>query len=170
MKNNKKTIIFLAVLMAIVWGAIIRELVSGIEEELPYSGEVVKVPAKTEKNIDLDTFRLSLDYDDPFMATTSSYSIRRSSSLNTGDVKTQSSNRVASRKITSTIQWPPIEFGGTIKSSSNATVGLLKLNNKQILVKEKDVRHEVTVIKMTKDSIILKYQTEKKTYYKKDEI
>lgn len=170
MKNNKKTIILLAVLMVIVWGAIIRELISGVEEEPSYSGKVIREPIKMEKNIDLDTFRLSLDYEDPFMSTADSYSLRRNSSTTVGELASKNLKGGASRRVGNTIQWPIIEFGGTIKSSNKTTVGLLKLNNKQILVKERDTRQEVTVIKMTDDSITLKYQTEKKTYYKKDEI
>lgn len=113
-----------------------------------------------------DTVELLANYRDPFLGKV--WSPRKSgaasNSAATGTIKPKSVKKPKTPPPVTV--WPAIEYRGQISSSKGGRFAVLTIDEKELLLKENQEARDVTIHKIYKDSVILKYQKETKTYHK----
>ena len=159
---NKKTLnIILVVLMAVIWGLVGSRLFLNANATTTNASNTIIQPTTTYKALAKDTFQLEYLERDPFLGNVGKYNISPSNTANKKSVKG------ANKKGSVAIKWPAVSYFGLVKKASNKQpLALLKVNNKTQYVKAKDVIEEIKILKITRDSIALQFQNEKK-YIKK---
>lgn len=159
--NKKRLNIVLLVLMAIIWGLVGRRLFLNANATASDVVTAQVQPTATYKTIAKDTFKLEHLERDPFLGVVRNYTIASTKS-------SKKSNQTApNKKEKAVIKWPTVNYYGLVKkASSKQPLALLKINNITHYAKAKDVIEEVTVLKVTRDSIALQFEKEKK-YIKK---
>jgi type II secretory pathway component PulC len=156
--KNKKIIISLVLLTVAVWGTIIFRIVKSI-----HLSDTVAVtntePASNKLIAVADTFSIKGDYRDPFLGRRIIASLPKK--IQAAPVKPKPLPVVA------TINWPNISYSGIIKNqNSTRELALIKVDQKDFIMKTGDVAKGVELNKIFKDSVIVFYQREKKTVIK----
>lgn len=166
MKKNKKSTYILLVVLIIVWGAILTQLFDGFFTEPTFSINNQIIESKVTKPVNnLDSLKLYLNYNDPFGLTKTNRSNR--DSRKRPEEKFQSKFNKSTTAKAPEIKWPSLFYSGFIESSNKETIGLLKINEKSILVRKDDIIDSLEIIQLTKDSIIVKYMNTTKPIKKK---
>lgn len=161
MKGGKNVYI-LIIAVIIVWGLVAYRIVQYVkpEEETKYLAELNNLELES-KNFQFDSFTIVANYRDPFL----------------GDMKQPKSS--LPRKIFSPVKvskplikveqpWPFIVFHGLIKNKdSKRTYALLTINGKTKSFSYKDEWQGVKVLAFARDSIILGYNKQKRSFKKK---
>jgi hypothetical protein len=66
------------------------------------------------------------------------------------------------------VRWPVVDFLGIVKSERKKDVlGILKIGNKEYLVRKNDIKEGIEVIHITSDSVGLKYQSDTSFFARK---
>jgi hypothetical protein len=164
MKNNKKILFLLLPLMVLIWGLIIRQVLTAISPEEPTTavlGKPLKVP---DQEVEREHFDLLLSYKDPFQTSrVSKYATGTESGetfLGAQAVKNNQENKKE------TIAWPQLRYGGMVKSSSPKEVGLLVINGKSYLIKKGGEYAGVKVLNYNGEEAVLRFSGEEKTVQK----
>lgn len=161
--KNKKSLYILVPLLILVWGLIIQQIVSGVDDSEP-----MVTPVQTVKNIskpvkDTSNYVLLLDYKDPFKAGHANVVREQKNEA----ITTNRPARVPKPiKESKPIVWPTLKYGGMVKSSNKKEVGLLMINGRNHLIKKGDLVKGISIINCTKSEVELSYQNEKKTLNK----
>lgn len=152
--KNKKIIIFLLLLTAAVWGTIIFRVVKSVH----HSDTVALTnsePASNKLIAVADTFSIKGDYRDPFLGKRIIASLPKK--VQAAPVKPKP------LPIVSIINWPSISYSGIIKSqNSSKELALVKIDQKDFIMKTGDVTKGIELGTIFKDSIFVFYQKEKK--------
>lgn len=152
--NNKKTKYVLLPLVLLLWGYIAYRIFEQVNPEIEIENSVrprlnPMVESKAE-----DTYKLLLDYPDPFLK-----HIR---------IKKEKAEKEKQQTIVNRVyawNWPNMNYGGCIQNK-NKMVGLLQLNAKHLLVQEGKTYEKFIIEKLYADSIVIKRETEKRTIRK----
>lgn len=108
----------------------------------------------------IDRFKLLLNYRDPFLTSYKKVNRRAGRS-------TQSNESAKEVRNVEQVVWPKLNYGGMIKNNtSKRKLALLGIGSRSFLLHEKDEEEGITVLKIMRDSILLDYKNEKKTFYK----
>lgn len=162
MKNKKLTYILIP-LVLMVWGTIIYRIVSVGEVDKDYSKAYTSLDENETNGILTDTFEIHTNYRDPFLGNRTRKSI---SSENVQTSFTTSSNIISNNatvSVRSSIKWPDIVYSGLIKNQkSNKQLALVQIDGQANIMKLGDVVGEITLSKIFRDSIEVKFYKEKR--------
>lgn len=149
--------------LLVVWSIIIYRIfhvVNGNEKKQFDNGSKILA---ADSGISLpDTFSISGNYRDPF----DYVKTKRSNEMSKAQLPAvQSSNpdkkETAIVTVKASITWPLIEFSGIIKNNgSNKQFALIQINGTSTIMKQGDLKEAVELIRLTKDSVEVKFQTE----------
>lgn len=160
----KKKYLNLVLVLSIVfiWGYIIQKVFITVEPDEPGQFKTKK------KDLDLSTdsvikYELLANYPDPFRV--KNYRRKKVNHQNISRkpnrVPRQTTKKVLARKVL----WPSIQYKGRIKNhSTQENIAVLKLNGQGYRLAEKEIINEVEVSNVWKDSVLVVYQGEQKTF------
>ena len=152
---NKYLKYFLIVGVIGVWGAVLYRLLHGLgDKDLPvatthgFKEVYVESPA--------DTFSLYADYPDPFIPEIDSVS---SADLQKKSGPIDFKNNVTQPVDNTALTIAAIKYNGVINNTEKkVTVGIITINGKESLVKEKDKVNDITIMKIQKDNMRISYK------------
>lgn len=162
--NKKTKTILLIVIAILVWGYSALKWINYYQ--LSNDSVVVESYAPTPQVSSLklkpkNKKTLKLDYRDPFLNASKKNRVQRNQNsksqqiFNNNKVNKQKINLPKSEPI---LKWPKMVFSGII----NNKLGLLKIEGKDYIVKEGDVKEGIKVNNITKEKIIVEFQGETK--------
>lgn len=150
MKNKKLSWILLPGVLAI-WAAIGWQVYAAMKsDDLAVNEQALEQIAPTTKSVVPDTFKLLLDYRDPFL-----YDVVRKPP----PTNSQSNNAAPAAKKTlppppPAATWPTLSYAGLVRhSGSERSVGFLSVNGNSHFVKTGDAVEGLRVGKVWKDSV-----------------
>ncbi len=157
MKNKKLSWILLPVVLGI-WGMIgwkvyasMNSEKAGFSSELPQTAsfDTSKVPEK---------YQLNINYRDPFL----DLPVANNSSVASKHYPDAAKKADQVKEPPPTIVPPTIQYYGLVKeTTSNKTVGFLRVNGETHFVKQNDVVHGIQVEKMWADSVALRIDSKR---------
>lgn len=148
-----------------IWGIIIYRIfhvVNGSEKKQFNDGNKILT---ADSGVSLpDTFSININYRNPFdyVETKHSSEIAKAS---TTLIQASSQEKKSAPTVTvkANLAWPLIEFMGIIKNNgANKQLALIQINGSSTIMKQGDLKESIELIKLTKDSIAVKFQTETK--------
>ena len=154
MKNKKKLILLLASTI-LVWGFLIYKVFFSKDDQTGAisTGKINTLPLKETKE-DISE-PLILDYVDPFLKTAV---VSRKKSRQTTNKKPPTIRKVS---------WPRIKYTGMVQNMiTNEIRANISINNKNYILKQEDVKSEITVKEIQPDFIILSKNNVLKTIKK----
>ncbi len=164
--KNKKTLYFLIPLVVIVWGLLFYKIFGYIGDKKPDNLNTMSVNIKSDTTIDVDTFKLLANYDDPFLD--KPYQMEESPIFeNQNDIIKTPPPKPKQTEVISTIPWPKISYGGIIKNNiSNKTIVIVYINGSGKIMTLGESSNNVLLKKIYKDSIIVEFNKEIKKFIK----
>ena len=155
--KNKKSIYILLPSVLIIWGIIFWKVFSGGDDQsLQVVQPSIKPLMQAEEQIQ-DVMELAYNYSDPFLR-----------SLDKPQKTTEAPEPKPVKKLNRVVRWPMVEYSGAVKSRrKKSKVGMLKISNRNFLVREKRVYKDIEVTAITPDSIGLVYQTDQRYFKRK---
>lgn len=168
--NQKKVRYFLIGGVAVVWGLIIYRVIDGLsgDDDLPpISLPAPRAAAQAAVN---DSFTLIADYPDPFLADEDT--VVSVTPLNATQAGVQANNAQAVNQSSFNSTPPPsapkgyvegtIQYMGMIANpDKKLKIGTISLQGKEMFVKEKDNVNGYTIMKITPESLEVKYKGKK---------
>lgn len=158
MKNKTITYI-LSIVVLIIWGTIVYKIFSHSDIESENTNKVNNYSQINDSKT-IDTFSLSLSYEDPFLKGTKKIKTTIQDIAKSDNKYKQNyiKKKMGSQKRENTsIVWPSIRYEGMIKSQ-NMTTAIVKINNKSYFIQQDEIVENVRIQKITQDSIIVEYQ------------
>lgn len=161
MDKKTKTIILILITLGI-WGYSALEWYNyvdasdSLEIESTSTFAPVSPPLLLKQN---EQAKLKLNYRDPFLNETKNKPVKKTNSIN----KTRVIKPVKITPIVEEVKWPEIEYAGVINNS----LGLLKINGKDYIVKENDIKNQVKVISCLPSKVVLTFNNQIKEVFKK---
>lgn len=145
MLKNKKLVYLLLPLVLIIWGLIFYRIYTNLHGKQVNSSFRKQVTKEIDVSNNEEKPKLSLNYPDPFLKSASG-----------GTVKTKVSHQPTDEH-SQPINWPMITYRGMVRSEKQKAkvMGFLRVGTKDLLVHKGDVAHELTVLRIAKDSIQL---------------
>jgi|GEM_PF-769374 len=145
--KNKKTTSLLIILVTLIWGVVIFRIYSGFNSGSKTTGFKSLTTTNIREEGNDTVYTLSLDYPDPFL--------KRSHPSSNVTVKEPLPPRI--------INWPLIEYRGMMTSKTKQeSTGLLKVKSSDLLVKPGEMYADIKIGAMTRDSILIVYQDQRK--------
>ena len=160
--KNKKLLYILIPIVLLIWGMISYKIVVNINDDEVFNTQIQLGLKEGDNNNTLvkDSFKLLLDYRDPFL-TSYKRSYKRTISS-----KSSSDGKKKVKELEMTESWPMINYGGMIKQKkSNQKVGLIQINQIDYLIRENEEVSEFKIVRITRDSVVLRRGKLKKTVY-----
>lgn len=161
MKNKKLSWILLPVVLGI-WGAIgwqVYAAMKGDDGFVMNGADTVTITQST--SVIPDTFKLLLDYSDPFLD---------KSKTNIKTVPINNNAATTTKKTepgVASMQWPAISYSGLVRQpNSDRMVGFLSLNGRTHFVKTGDVIDLIRVGIINKDSVEIVMGKERRFFRK----
>jgi len=164
--KNKKIMFLLVPAVVIVWGLIIYRIAEAVsEKETQTAANSVEQPVDRRTASLPDSVKLLVNYRDPFL-TGSVVSRPVERPMGTGGaVPTTPASFAPSvpappAKI---VVWPAVQYLGMIQNSTSKTkIAIVRINGKSHLLAEAAVAGQLTVQKITPDSVSVSFQGERK--------
>ncbi len=145
MLKGKKGLYILLPVVALVWGAIIFQVVGAFSNENPVVAETVIVSVAPVEMKERDTFSLGAIDRDPFLGT-----------LYKPKKKVVTPKPRIKKPV---LVWPSITYKGVVSGEGNANaIYLIAINGADQLMKLKQTISEVTLIRGASKSIRVKYK------------
>ncbi|MGE0562534.1 MAG: hypothetical protein AB7O47_12015 [Flavobacteriales bacterium] len=155
MAKDKKTIYVMLPIILLVWAFVFYQLYGYFFAQPHYSVKELAVSVAYDKIVE-DSFTIVANYRDPFLGSKTATSI--SSENSTQPNKTSNSTAAQNKQ-----PWPMIEYKGMIKNNnSNKRIGIVVINGSEHIIKQGEVMSDVTVVKIDKTEIKVRYQNEHK--------
>lgn len=161
MKNKSVTYLLIGV-VALIWGLVVYRIFNAVYEEEGVSNPTVAFRGDREaKLVQDDTFELILDYRDPFLG-------KMAVSSFLGDTPRPKARKKKPSPPLSTmpvpaLDWSFVAYLGAINGKQpGKEIGMFRLHGNEVMMKAKESRGEITVLKITKDSAYIQYQGVKK--------
>ena len=153
--KNKNNIYVLVPCVLLVWGLIAYRIFAGINPDLhDQNSSKPTAMFKPAKVAGRESFEILADYRDPFLGT-----LVNDQQLRLKPTKIKKSEPIL---------FPEIEYKGMFKPGDHSkTVFLIMINGSQEIFKIRETHQEVKLLKGDQEKIIVKYKTEKKTYFLK---
>jgi hypothetical protein len=163
--KNKKSTYFLVPLVLLVWGILFWKIFAGFngdDRQMVLDSVLPVLPNETRK---IDSIPPPLcDYRDPFLKTLTG----RIKKTSKAPVETKEENSPSQKSLNRVVRWPVVDFLGIVKSERKKDVlGILKIGNKEYLVRKNDIKEGIEVIHITSDSVGLKYQSDTSFFARK---
>ena len=158
MNQKKNLTYFLLVIALAIWGIIGYKIVSGLtapaNDTIATGYKILDGAPAAGTN---DSVTLLLNYQDPFLK--SRYQRRPATATRIGSVNRSIVRPpVTPPPAPKEVYWPVIEYNGVIENKAkNTKVVMLKVNNQDFLLKEKQTGQNVLVLKINKDSVLVSY-------------
>jgi hypothetical protein len=163
--KSKKSVYILIPIVVIVWGLIAYKIIVGMnagDDNLTFTADTNN---HFINNMEADTFSLILAYRDPFLGK-NLYQQQESNVWNNED-NNQKKKQTELIKQPVTISWPGVAYLGLILNKKTGIyVSLIKIDNKEHLLLEGQEAKGIKVLKANKDSVIVQFQKEIKTFKK----
>ncbi len=162
--DKKTKTILLVVIAILVWGYSALEWINYAEvsnnNELTSSSSVVPIisPLKLKPKGDK---KLILDYRDPFLNSFKRKVVKEMPKKMAPSNQDKIKTNVPKPEV---LKWPEIIYSGVI----NNKLGLLKINGKDYIVKEGDIKENIYVVKILSERIILEFNDLAKEILKKN--
>jgi len=165
--KNKKLVYILLPVAILIWGGIIFKIISYyFDKNTPDIVMTDNTMMNFPKNA-IDTFSLLLNYPDPFLKSMAVFS-------NPGNVSYQRNNSKSTVGLNNRntkeivkVNWPAIVYGGIIKNKeSKKTCSIVKINGVEHIMSVGDVYNDVHLLKLYKDSVVVSFKNNKKTFVK----
>ena len=154
--KKKQAVYVLLPLVIIIWGIVIWKIVYGVSSKVMETKPEVLATGKVALSTDSVNVELSFNYEDPFL---------KHSSFDDSQ-KVQKIEKVNESENTRLVQWPVVEYRGALKSrKKKSLVGMIKIGDKEYLVREKQEVNAIYVFHISNDSIGLVHQQNKR-YFK----
>jgi hypothetical protein len=152
---NKYLQYFLIIAVIGVWGAVMYRLIHGLSDKnIPIIASNVPIQSDIENPI--DTFSLYADYPDPFLPDTDTLSsedvkkVSEKSDFNSSNSKSEDNTALIIAAI---------KYNGIIENTDKkSTVGIITINGKEFLVKEKQKVDDIMIKNIRKDSVHVSYK------------
>lgn len=158
MKNKKLTYILIPVAI-IVWGGIILRIVGFNTNDSNSSAQNENTQYSDTLEFEKNDFELVTNYRDPFLGKF----IKGTHSISKKPVKSKKVNPKPKKK--EVIVWPHIDYDGSISNDSRV-IAVLKINQKKFLLQQGEEMNGLTIKKVFKDSVLISYKKETKTFSK----
>lgn len=144
MLKGKKGLYILLPLVVFIWGAIIYQVVDAFSDDDPIMHHNTNIQFDKIETKEREAFSISEVQRDPFL----------------GKVyKPPKKASVAKRITKDTIQWPSIEYKGSISSKNKSnTIYLIEINGSEELMKLHSSSNGVKLIKANKDKVTIRYK------------
>ena len=166
--KNKKFIWILLPGVLIIWGLIFFQVKKAVSSSNQPLVRVAPVEQQHFVNQDTSTYRLRLNYDDPFLKNRRPL-VRAQTTTN----PTPTQPKMAKPKVMKTVtklplKWPNIIYRGLISSKKgNKSIYLLEVDGASILMTAGELRDHLRLLKVYKDSVRIEYKgEEKRTFIK----
>lgn len=158
--KNKKLLYILIPLAILVWGYVIFMIFNASSSsETIILSDKSRLPFQMKDTTRGESFIILANYRDPFLG-----KIYRPRNRIT---KTKIIKKAIPKKIEPVIRWPNIRYGGIIvNKKTQKKVALVRINENDYLMQEKDVNQGVELKKMYPDSVQLIYQQKTRTIWK----
>lgn len=160
--NKKTKTILLIVIAILVWGYSALKWINYYQLSNDYEavGSYAPVPQVSSLKLKPKNKKtLKLDYRDPFLNNSKKNGVQRNQ--NTISQQIFNNNQINKQKVLTpekVVKWPKMFFSGVI----NNKLGLLKIEGKDYIVIEGDVKEDITINNITKEKIIVEFQGETK--------
>lgn len=168
-KDNKKLQYTLIVLIILIWGTVAYRMMNWNNSSDNFNfGNQETLPVIVENELKQDSFVLKTNYKDPFL---DSRVASASPKISTNAASKKSSKY--KRKAPSTIpgrnaqKMPKIQYLGYSINESQITRVRLAVNQKPHTFKLDQTLKGITVKEMFKDSVVIAWKGERKTYFRK---
>ena len=149
MAKNRKTVIFLIPVVAIIWGAVIYRFVQTISEEETIKSPVKNNRVKTRFEIEKDTFSLIALDRDPFL----------------GTIYSEKKKGIKKSFTSKEIEWPSVEFIGVVSDAdSGSGVYLLNIQGKSHFMKKGGIIDSIQLVKAAGNKVWLKYKNKTRVF------
>lgn len=149
MKNKKMTYI-LVVVVLVIWGLIIRTVISSVsngDEVVPVTAAKSAKEPYNDYTLPKDTTHLLLNYRDPF-------GLVKFKDTAEVRVKSISHKSLAAIPLKPAMNWSFIKYSGYIHNpTSRKLIALVNINGKNIMLSEGETKDQVRLIKNMRDSI-----------------
>ncbi|GET34227.1 hypothetical protein PbJCM13498_30900 [Prolixibacter bellariivorans] len=154
MLKNKKLVYLLLPLVLLIWGLIFYRIYTNLHGKQVNSSFRKQVTKEIDVSDNEEKPKLSLNYPDPFLKSASGGTVKTKASHQRSDVRSQP------------INWPMITYRGMVRSEKlkAKVMGFLRVGTKDLLVHKGDVAHELTVLRIVKDSIQLENREKKRWF------
>ena len=156
--KNKKLLYILVPLTILIWGAVVFTIISHTR---PDNAPDMNYGVELRNEVDTagNKYTLLANYRDPF---------RYGSSQKPAAVKkpVQQKSQTVRNQNPVRVNWPDIEYKGSI-TNNNDKVALIRINNRNFLLKEGEARDNIMLVRMYPDSVNLEYSGEVKSIKKK---
>jgi hypothetical protein len=157
--KKKKINIFLVPAVLFIWGFIIYRVISfqtPPDEEISGLSSKPVIPIVPQKQ---DTLKVNANYRDPFKPFKQLPSSKSSQTLQIKPVD---------KNIRPKVSWPVINYGGLIKNTNEVKIlAILTVGERTFIAGKNDNISGLRILNLYKDSILLKYQNEKKIIIKR---
>jgi hypothetical protein len=153
MTKNKNLLYILILGTLLIWGVILYKIMNVIGSEKDELNSEKNYIAMVDKNESLpDTFTILANYTDPFLG-----------KLPSTEKKSTPLKVVELQKPIVITPWPAIVYLGVIKNQkSNKQFVMVQINNQSNAMKLGEIIEGVTLLKVYKDSVEVKFNKEKK--------
>lgn len=161
--NKKTKTIVLIVVAILVWGYSALEWVEyyqASEDLTVIETFVAKPQVNSLKLKPKEKLKLKLDYRDPFLNNSKRSTSAMQYSLNQNRVSFNTKKVNEKEPVEVKISWPNIVFSGVV----NNKLGLLKIDSKDFIVKEGEIKEGVKINSISKDIIKVEFQGEIKEF------
>lgn len=168
-KNNKAIQVFLGVALLGIWGTIIYQIFAAMGDDEPITVNANYFSVDTTQKKTIETFRLSLNYPDPFLGKTVRSSMVSSMSENDDN----SASSIAApppvvQKAPKKVVFPAISYHGMVKNNATGKkIALLKIANQSKRMESGEVFNHLHLIQVEKDSVRIYFKNETRTFKKK---
>jgi hypothetical protein len=159
--KNRKLLYLLVPMTLVLWGLIVFRIYRHFNQEPELAQVFSNAGSLSSAKQAEDSFALTADYSDPFL--------ERRLSSSAGYISEPKTTKKSNPKsiIRSTIQWPPVKYGGMITNKNNKSVlYLVQIDNTNHLMKKGEEVAHIKLAKVFKDSIIIELKKNYKTIIK----
>lgn len=162
--KNKKLMYILLPVTAIVWGLIIYKIISAVSSDEDFvNTNSIPPTIGTKDSIPVREITLLANYRDPFLG-------KPITKIDRTVNNTKRQLNIAPITVANVVPaaiWPQISYVGIIENKKKMSkVAILRIDNSELLLKEKDVSNNILVEKIYKDSIQLVFNKERKIFKK----
>lgn len=160
--KNKLLSSILIPMVILIWGIIIFKIIKHINNSEVPTLATYSFTKTSSHETTKDTLTLILNYRDPFLN-----GIARGTTISEGNNNLTGDKSVLFTPAKPLAKFPDIKYSGMVINSKNKQkTGLLKIENKDFLVKDGELAGRVKVFKLFTDSVIVVSNREKRTFYK----
>jgi hypothetical protein len=158
MKKKSFTYGLIAVLI-MIWGGVFFRVKSGFNNEVDYKASEVIIHLP-ESDVNVDTFNLLLDYDDPFGMPVPKKKKKVVS-------KPKVVRKVQPKKEVKKHNWPHVQFNGIIENKITGKQSfMVRFNGNEMILSKGDSIEDYVLLSGNGQAIELKFGNEKKLFEK----